>query len=58
MGAFLRRIGHPLRLSEAGAKEEDLVKAAALSLSDGAIVNNPRMVLDEEEILAVYRAAF
>lgn len=58
MDAFLRRIGHPLRLSETGAKEEDLVKAAALSLSDGAIVNNPRMVLDEEEILAVYRAAF
>jgi len=58
MGSFLRRIGHPLRLSERGVKEEDLVKAAALSLSDGAIVNNPRMVLDEKEILAVYRAAF
>jgi alcohol dehydrogenase class IV len=58
MGAFLRRIGHPLRLSETGAKEEDLIKAAALSLSDGAIVNNPRLVLDEGEVLAVYRAAF
>jgi alcohol dehydrogenase class IV len=58
ISALLRRIGHPLRLSETGAKEEDLIKAAALSLSDGAIVNNPRMVLDEEEVLAVYRAAF
>jgi alcohol dehydrogenase class IV len=58
IGAFLRRIGHPLCLSEAGAKEEDLVKAASLSLSDGAIVNNPRMVLSEEEVLAVYRSAF
>jgi alcohol dehydrogenase class IV len=58
MGLFLRRIGHPLRLSEAGAKEEDLVKAAALSLFDGAIVTNARLVLDEEEVLAVYRAAF
>jgi len=58
IGAFLRRIGHPLRLSEAGVKEGDLVKAATLSLSDGAIVNNPRPVLDEEEVLAVYRAAF
>jgi aldehyde dehydrogenase (NAD+) len=56
--SFLRRIGHPLRLSETGVKEEDLVKAAALSLSDGAIVNNARMVLDAEEVLAVYRAAF
>jgi aldehyde dehydrogenase (NAD+) len=58
MDSFLRKIGHPLRLSETGAKDEDLVKAAALSLSDGAIVNNPRMVLDEQEVLAVYRAAF
>ncbi len=58
MGAFLRRIGHPLRLSETGAKDEDLVKAAALSLSDGAIVNNPRFVQGEDEVLAVYRAAF
>lgn len=58
MGAFLRRIGHPLRLSETGAKDEDLVKAAALSLSDGAIVNNPRFVQGEDEVLAFYRAAF
>jgi len=58
MGSFLRLIGHPLRLSEVGARDEDLVKAASLSLSDGAIVNNPRCVLDDEEVLTVYRAAF
>jgi alcohol dehydrogenase len=58
MGSFLKLIGHPLRLSEVGAKDEDLVRAASLSLSDGAIVNNPRCVLDDEEVLAVYRAAF
>jgi len=56
--SFLKRIGHPERLSAAGVKEADLAKAAALSLSDGAIVNNPRLVLSEEEVLAVYRAAF
>ncbi len=56
--SFLERIGHPLRLSEVGVTDEDIAKAAALSLSDGAIVNNPRMVLSEEEVLAVYRAAF
>ncbi len=56
--SFLGRIGHPVRLSAVGVKDEDLVKAAALSLSDGAIVNNPRPVLDAEEVLAVYRAAF
>jgi alcohol dehydrogenase class IV len=55
---FLKRIGHPERLSTAGVKEVDLEKAAALSLSDGAIVNNPRLVLDAAEVLAVYRAAF
>ena len=55
---FLKRIGHPERLSAVGAKETDLAKAAALSLSDGAIVNNPRVVVDAEEVLAVYRTAF
>ena len=58
IGRFLRRIGHPVRLSEVGVKEGDLEKAAALSLSDGAIVNNPRPVFEAEEVLAVYRAAF
>jgi alcohol dehydrogenase class IV len=56
--SLLERIGHPGRLSQAGVKEEDLAKAATLSLADGAIVNNPRMVLDAQEVLAVYRAAF
>jgi alcohol dehydrogenase class IV len=55
---FLKRIGHPERLSAFGVKEVDLEKAAVLSLSDGAIVNNPRLVLGEDEVLAVYRAAF
>jgi aldehyde dehydrogenase (NAD+) len=55
---FLKRIGHPERLSAVGVKEADLVKAATLSLSDGAIVNNPRLVIDAEEVLGVYRTAF
>lgn len=55
---FLKRIGHPERLLAVGVKEADLPKAAALSLSDGAIVNNPRVVLDADEVLAVYRQAF
>jgi alcohol dehydrogenase class IV len=56
--SFLMRIGHPLRLSEAGVQEEALAEASAMSLSDGAIVNNPRLVLDADEVLAVYRRAF
>ena len=58
IAAFLIRIGHPTRLSRAGVKAEDLPRAAALSLSDGAIVNNPRVVVEEEEVLTLYRAAF
>ncbi len=58
IAAFLGRIGHPLRLSAAGVKEDDLEKAAALSLSDGAIVNNPRPILAVDEVLDLYRRAF
>ena len=58
IGSLLGRLGHPVRLSAVGVQEGDLVKAATLSLSDGAIVNNPRMVLDAEEVLALYRKAF
>lgn len=57
VAAFLPRIGHPERLSQAGVSEAALPRAAALSLSDGAIVNNPRPVLDAGEVLALYRAA-
>ncbi|MBU2055472.1 MAG: iron-containing alcohol dehydrogenase [Proteobacteria bacterium] len=56
--SFLGRIGHPVRLSEVSVTEEALVKASALSLSDGAIVNNARPVMDEGEVLAVYRTAY
>jgi alcohol dehydrogenase class IV len=55
---FLRRIGHPERLSAVNVRQADLEKAAMLSLSDGAIVNNPRLVLDAQEVLALYQAAF
>jgi hypothetical protein len=41
-----------------GITDKDIVKSAAMSLSDGAIVNNPRFVLDADEVLAVYRTAF
>ncbi len=54
---LLKRIGHPLRLSEIGVKEEDVIKAADLSMADGAIVNNSRLVTDSSEVLAIYRKA-
>ncbi|HEX7515103.1 MAG TPA: iron-containing alcohol dehydrogenase [archaeon] len=54
---LLRRIGHPLKLSEFGVKEEDIQKAADLTMADGAIVNNIRYVLDKDEVLRIYRRA-
>ena len=32
-----------------------IIKAAELSLSDGAIVSNPRLVLDASEVLEIYK---
>ncbi|MGB9371304.1 MAG: iron-containing alcohol dehydrogenase [Halobacteriota archaeon] len=54
---LLKRIGHPLKLSECGVKEADILKAADLSMADGAIVNNIRYVLDKDEVLGIYRRA-
>ena len=52
-----KRIGHPLKLSESGVKEADILKAADLSMADGAIVNNIRCVLGKDEVLGIYRRA-
>ncbi len=55
--AFTRKIGHPQKLSEFGVKEEDITKAAELSMSDGSIINNVRFVVDASEVLEIYRKA-
>ncbi|MGA3083686.1 MAG: iron-containing alcohol dehydrogenase [Thermodesulfobacteriota bacterium] len=54
---FTKKIGHPQKLSEFGVKEENIIKAADLSMSDGSIVNNARDVTDSSEVLAIYRKA-
>jgi alcohol dehydrogenase class IV len=54
---LLKRIGHPLKLSGFGVKEADIMKAADLSMADGAIVNNIRSVLGKDEVLEIYRTA-
>ncbi|PKN84865.1 MAG: hypothetical protein CVU51_09695, partial [Deltaproteobacteria bacterium HGW-Deltaproteobacteria-1] len=41
---FSKKIGHPQKLSEFGVTEEDIIKAADMSMSDGAIVCNVRLV--------------
>jgi len=54
---LLKRIGHPLTLSGFGVKEADILKAADLSMADGAIVNNIRYVSGKDEVLEIYRKA-
>jgi len=53
-----KEIGLPRRLSELGVEKAVLKECAELSLSDGSIIYNARMVFDEEEVLGVYRKAF
>ncbi|MCE5274713.1 MAG: iron-containing alcohol dehydrogenase [Deltaproteobacteria bacterium] len=52
---FTKNIGHPQRLSEFKVNEDDIAKAAELSLGDGCILNNPRMVFDSSEVLDIFR---
>lgn len=53
--AFTQKIGHPQKLSQFGVKEEDIIKAAEMSMSDGSIINNVRFVADASEVLEIYR---
>ena len=53
-----KKIGLPQKLRDVGVPEDGLVAAADLSLSDGSIVYNPRMVMDSDEVLEVYREAW
>ncbi|MDW7739401.1 MAG: iron-containing alcohol dehydrogenase [Bacillota bacterium] len=53
-----QKIGLPQSLREVGVPEEGLAEAAELSLSDGNIIYNPRVVTGAEEVLEVYKAAW
>lgn len=53
-----RKMGVPQKLRDAGVPEHGLEEAANLSLSDGAIVYNPKAVLDAGEVLTLFRQAW
>jgi alcohol dehydrogenase len=55
---FTARMGVPQKLSEVGVPEDGLMAAAELALYDGSMVYNPRMVMEAEEVLDVYKKAF
>jgi len=54
MEAFLKQIGITERLKDLGVSPEALQRCSELSLSDGSIVYNPKMVMDANDILDIY----
>jgi len=58
MEAFARSLGLNQRLKDLNVTEEQLRACAELSLSDGSIIYNPKLVMDAEEVLSVYRMAY
>jgi aldehyde dehydrogenase (NAD+) len=53
-----KKLGVPQKLSECGVPEDGLPAASELTLSDGAVVYNPRFVMDADEVLEVYKKAW
>ncbi len=53
-----RKIGLPQSLREVGVEEEGLMEASEMSLCDGSVVYNPKMVFEAEQVMEVYRKAF
>lgn len=58
MNKVLRQLcGHPSSLSEAGVQEHQLLDIARAAINDGALLNNPKD-MNQDEALAVLRKAF
>lgn len=58
MKELIDMVGLPQRLKEAGIEETALKECAELSISDGSIIYNARMVFDPEEVLKIYEEAY
>jgi len=55
---LIAKIGLPRRLRDIGIQKNVLEECAQLSLADGSIVYNPKIVMDSEEVLGVYMNAY
>ena len=55
--ALTKRMGVPQKLSEVGVVEEGLIEAAEMALCDGAIVYNPKMIFETDQVMEVYKQA-
>jgi len=58
MRAFVRQVGLSQRLRDLGVTEQIMTQCAELSLSDGSIIYNPKMVATAEEVLELYHKAY
>lgn len=58
MKALSKRIGLSQRLRDLGVAVDTLKECSELSLSDGSIIYNPKIVMDAEEVFAVYEEAY
>ena len=56
--ALNREIGLPAGLKDAGVDQGVLAQCAELSLGDGSIILNPRMVMEADEVLDIYQKAY
>jgi alcohol dehydrogenase class IV len=56
--AFARECGLPVRYRDVGVPESDLEAIAEVTLTDGAIVYNPRTVTEASEVMGVLRACY
>jgi alcohol dehydrogenase len=58
MEAFAKSVGLVQRLKDFNLTQEQLVECAELSMSDGSIIYNPKMVMDAAAVLSIYRKAY
>jgi len=58
MEAFAKSVGLDQHLQDFGVTEEKLRECAELSMSDGSIIYNPKMVMEAETVLDIYRMAY
>jgi aldehyde dehydrogenase (NAD+) len=58
MKELMALIGLPQSLQAAGIDESELKACAELSISDGSIIYNAKMIFDPEEVLRIYHEAF
>ncbi len=58
MEAFAQSVGLDQRLKDFSVTEDQLRECAELSMSDGSIIYNPKMVMDAEEVFSIYQKAY